>query len=573
MTQTAAYFMATTLEKAGVKRIYGVVGDSLNGFTDALRERAAIQWVHMRHEEAAAFAAGAQAGLTGELAVCAGSCGPGNLHLINGLFECQRSRTPVLAIAAHIPSTEIGIDYFQATHPENLFKECSHYVELVSNPNQLPQILERAIRVAIAKKGVAVVVIPGDVALKPLEAPVPNWIVPQPPELRPNPGELRALANVLNGAGRVTLLCGAGCAGAHAELLALAAKLKSPMVHAMRGKEHVEYDNPFDVGMTGFIGFASGYAAMKDCDTLLMLGTDFPYRQFYPEQARVLQIDIRPEALGNRHALEVGVLGDVRLTLEALLPLLKEKTDTGHLDRALAHYAKARKDLDALAESNPDSATIHPQYVTRLVSELAADDAIFTCDVGTPTVWAARYLKMNGKRRLVGSFNHGSMANALLQAIGAQAAFPRRQVVSLSGDGGFAMMMGDFITLSQIGLPVKVIVLNNGTLGFVEIEMKASGFLDTGCDLKNPNFAAMAEAMGFKGVRVERPQDLRSGLKEAFGHNGPALVDVVSARQELVLPPKKTLGEVHDFGVFMLKAVLNGRANELVDLAKVNLTR
>ncbi|HEX4410903.1 MAG TPA: ubiquinone-dependent pyruvate dehydrogenase [Xanthobacteraceae bacterium] len=573
MTQTAAYFMATTLEKAGVKRIFGVVGDSLNGFTDALRERGAIQWVHMRHEEAGAFAAGAEAALTGELAVCAGSCGPGNLHLINGLFECQRSRTPVLAIAAHIPSTEIGIDYFQATHPESLFKECSHYVELVSNPNQLPQILERAIRVAIAKRGVAVVVIPGDVALKPLETPVPHWIVPQLPELRPNPGELRALANVLNGAGRVTLLCGAGCAGAHAELMALAAKLKSPMVHALRGKEYVEYDNPFDVGMTGFIGFASGYAAMKDCDTLLMLGTDFPYRQFYPEQARVLQIDIRPEALGNRHGLEVGVLGDVRLTIEALLPLLKEKTETGHLDKAQADYAKARKDLDALAESNPNSATIHPQYVTRLVSELAADDAIFTCDVGTPTVWAARYLKMNGKRRLLGSFNHGSMANALLQAIGAQATFPGRQVVSLSGDGGFSMMMGDFITLSQIGLPVKVIVLNNGTLGFVEIEMKASGFLDTGCDLKNPNFAAMAEAMGIKGVRVERPQDLRIGIKEAFDHNGPALVDVVSARQELVLPPKKTLGQVHDFGVFMLKAVLNGRANELIDLAKVNLTR
>ncbi len=573
MSHTAAHFIATSLETVGVKRIYGVVGDSLNGFTDALRERNKIEWVHMRHEEAAAFAAGAEAQLTGGLAVCAGSCGPGNLHLINGLYDCQRNGTPVLAIAAHIPSSEIGIDYFQATHPEILFKECSHFVELVSNANMLPQILERAIRVAIAKKGVAVVVIPGDVALKPITASPPDWLAPRLPEMHPNAADVEQLAQILNEDDRVTLLCGAGCAGAREEVLALAAKLKAPIVHALRGKEFIEYDNPYDVGMTGFIGFSSGYAAMKGCDTLVMLGTGFPYRQFYPEGARVVQIDIRPEALGNRCPLELGVLGDLQLTLKALLPLLSEKADTSHLDGARADYAKARKGLDALAESNVKSTTIHPQYVTRLISELAADDAIFTCDVGTPTVWAARYLKMNGKRRLVGSFNHGSMANALLQAIGAQATFRDRQVISLSGDGGFTMMMGDFITLSQIGLPVKVVVLNNGTLGFVELEMKASGFLDVGCDLKNPNFAAMAQAMGIKGVRVEHPQDLRDALTEAFSHDGPALVDVVSARQELVLPPKKTLGQVHDFGVFMLKAVLSGRADEVIDLAKVNLTR
>ncbi|HEY0219483.1 MAG TPA: ubiquinone-dependent pyruvate dehydrogenase [Afipia sp.] len=573
MSHTAAHFIATSLETVGVKRIYGVVGDSLNGFTDALRERNKIEWVHMRHEEAAAFAAGAEAQLTGGLAVCAGSCGPGNLHLINGLYDCQRNGTPVLAIAAHIPSSEIGIDYFQATHPEILFKECSHFVELVSNANMLPQILERAIRVAIAKKGVAVVVIPGDVALKPITASPPDWLAPRLPEMHPNAADVEQLAQILNEDDRVTLLCGAGCAGAREEVLALAAKLKAPIVHALRGKEFIEYDNPYDVGMTGFIGFSSGYAAMKGCDTLVMLGTGFPYRQFYPEGSRVVQIDIRPEALGNRCPLELGVLGDLQLTLKALLPLLSEKADTSHLDGARADYAKARKGLDALAESNVKSTTIHPQYVTRLISELAADDAIFTCDVGTPTVWAARYLKMNGKRRLVGSFNHGSMANALLQAIGAQATFRDRQVISLSGDGGFTMMMGDFITLSQIGLPVKVVVLNNGTLGFVELEMKASGFLDVGCDLKNPNFAAMAQAMGIKGVRVEHPQDLRDALTEAFSHDGPALVDVVSARQELVLPPKKTLGQVHDFGVFMLKAVLSGRADEVIDLAKVNLTR
>jgi pyruvate dehydrogenase (quinone) len=573
MTETAAHYIAATMETAGVKRIYGVVGDSLNGFTDALRARGKIEWVHARHEEAAAFAAGAEAQLTGELAVCAGSCGPGNLHLINGLFDCHRSRAPVLAIAAHIPSTEIGIDYFQATHPEILFKECSHYVELASNPSLVPQILGRAMRIAIAKKGVAVVVIPGDVALKPLNASPPDWIAPEPPDIRPNPDELQCLADILNGASRVTLLCGAGCAGAHAEVLALAARLKAPIVHALRGKEHVEYDNPYDVGMTGFIGFSSGYAAMKQCNALLMLGTDFPYRQFYPEHARIIQIDIRPEALGNRCQLALGLLGDVRQTLLALEPHLVEKTDSEHLDAALTHYKKARQGLDALAESGPHSTAIHPQYVTRLVSELATDDAVFACDVGTPTVWAARYLRMNGQRRLLGSFNHGSMANALLQAIGAQAAFPGRQVISLSGDGGFSMMMGDFITLTQVGLPIKVVVLNNGTLGFVEMEMKASGFLDTGCDLKNPNFAAMADAMGIKGVRVEQPGNLREALTEVLSHDGPALIDVVSVRQELVMPPKATFDQARHFGLFLMKAVLNGRADELVDLATVNLTR
>ncbi|MDB5415632.1 MAG: pyruvate oxidase [Rubritepida sp.] len=573
MTETAAHFIAATLEKAGVKRVYGLVGDSLNGFTEALRARGKIDWVHVRHEEAAAFAAGAEAQLTGQIAVCAGSCGPGNLHLINGLYDCHRSGAPVLAIAAHIPSSEIGIDYFQATHPEMLFQECSHYVELVSDPAQLPQVLERAMRMAIAKKGVAVVVIPGDVALKPLDKEPADWIAPEPPLMRPARSELNKLTEILDAAKKVTLLCGAGCAGARTEVLALAEKIKAPIVHALRGKEFMEYDNPYDVGMTGLIGFSSGYAAMKECDTLVMLGTNFPYRQFYPTDAKIVQIDLRPEALGNRCPLTLGMLGDIRETLLELLPSLTVKTDRDHLDGAMAHYAKARKALDELAESGPEGDIIHPQYVTRLVSEVASEDAVFICDVGTPTVWAARYLKMNGKRRLLGSFNHGSMANAMLQAIGAQSACPGRQVVSLSGDGGFTMMMGDFITLTQMGLPIKVVVLNNGTLGFVEMEMKAGGLLDVGVELKNPNFAAMADAMGIKAFRVDRPADLRGALVEAFQHRGPALVDVVSARQELAIPPKTSFGQMGDFGLFMIKAVMDGRASQLVDLAKVNLRR
>jgi pyruvate dehydrogenase (quinone) len=573
MSKTAAEYFAETLEVAGVKRIYGIVGDSLNGLTDALRRRKAIEWIHVRHEEGAAFAAGAEAHVTGELAVCAGSCGPGNLHLINGLFDCQRSGVPVLAIAAHIPSSEIGIDFFQATHPESLFKECSHYVELVSNPQLLPQILTRAIRVAIAKRGVAVVVIPGDIALKPLDAAIPKWLIPSKPVVRPSDDELHRLAALLNQGRRVTMFCGAGCAGAHDEVVSLAAKLKAPIVHAFRGKEHLEYDNPYDVGMTGLVGFASGYAAMKACDTLLLLGTDFPYRAFYPEHARIAQIDLRPEALGNRAPIELGLLGGIKETVAALLPLLDQKRDEAHLGAALQHYAKARRDLDALAESGPNSKIIHPQYVTRLVSQLAKDDAIFTCDVGTPIIWTARYLKVNGRRRIIGSFNHGSMANAMLQAMGAQAAFPKRQVISMSGDGGFTMMMGDFLTLAQAKLPVKVVVLNNGALGFIQMEQMANGFLDTGCELQNPNFAAMAESVGIKGIRVEQPQDLEAALAQALGHDGPALVDVVSARQELAMPPKTTADQAYHFGMFMMKAVLDGRASQLIDLAKTNVLR
>ncbi len=573
MPQTIADLMAETLHAAGVRRIYGVAGDSLNGFTDSLRRQKTIDWVHMRHEEAAAFAAGAEAHLTGDLAVCAGSCGPGNLHLINGLFDCQRSRVPVLAIAAHIPSAEIGSSYFQETHPDKLFGECAHYVELVSNPDHMARILEKAIRVAVAERGVAVVVIPGDIALKTTDMKVANWLVPALPVVHPGNAELEKLAKLLNDAQRVTMLCGAGCAGQHDAIVELARVLNAPIVHPLRGKEHVEYDNPFDVGMTGFIGFPSGYKAMMECDTLLMLGTDFPYRQFYPENAKVAQVDLRAESLGNRCRLDLGIVADVGATVAALLPKLTAKADRAHLDDALDDYRRARADLDKLAEGRPGSGQIHPQYVSRLVSELADDDAIFTCDVGTPTVWAARYLKMNGKRRLIGSFNHGSMANAMLQAIGAQSAYKDRQVISMSGDGGFSMMMGDFISLTQLGLPVKVIVLNNGTLGFVELEMKASGFPDTAVDLKNPNFAAMANAMGVHGIRVEDPKLLEGALREAFAHDGPALVDVVSARQELVMPPTTTVGEAYHFGLFAMKAVLDGRATELIDLAVTNLRR
>jgi pyruvate dehydrogenase (quinone) len=562
MTKTVADQFAETLAAVGVKRIYGIVGDSLNGLTDSIRRQGKIEWIHVRHEEAAAFAAGAEAHLTGELAVCAGSCGPGNLHLINGLFDCHRSRVPVLGIAAQIPSAEIGSGYFQETHPETLFKECSHYCELVSGANQMPRTLEVAIREATGKRGVAVVVLPGDVA-------------PPAPVVTPLRHELERLASMLNGDGRVTILCGSGCGGAHRELVALGERLKAPMVHALRGKEHVEWDNPYDVGMTGLIGFSSGYYAMRDCDVLLMLGTDFPYRQFYPEGAgvRIAQVDIRAENIGRRVAVDLGVVGDVRSTLAALLPLIDEKRDVAHLAQAQRHYAKAREALDDLAVGTPGKRLIHPQQVAKAISDHASEDAVFTCDVGLPTVWAARYLAMNGKRRLLGSFWHGSMANAMPQGIGAQAAFPGRQVISLSGDGGFTMLMGDFLTLTQHRLPLKVVVFNNGALGFIELEQKSTGFLDFGTELKNPNFAAMAEAVGIRGVRLEDPSDVDQGIADALAHDGPVLVDAVVNRTELAMPPSITFEMAKGFTLYMVKAVIGGRGDELIDLASTNLWR
>ncbi|HVH81230.1 MAG TPA: ubiquinone-dependent pyruvate dehydrogenase, partial [Stellaceae bacterium] len=566
------------LAAAGVKRIYGVVGDSLNGLTDAIRRQGKIEWVHVRNEEAGAFAAGAEAHMTGELAVCAGSCGPGNLHLIKGLFDCHRSRMPVLGIAAHLPSGEIGSGYFQETHPQNLFQECSHYCELISGANQMPRVLEVAIRQAVGKRGVSVVVIPGDVALQPAEdapAPKPDGLLPRPAVVVPATSDLDRLAALLNSDARVTILCGSGCAGAHGELLALGDRLKAPMVHALRGKEHVEWDNPYDVGMTGLIGFSSGYYAMLDCDVLLMLGTDFPYRQFYPHGSgvKIAQVDLRPENIGRRVPVDLGVVGDVKATLTALVPLLQQKAYGRHLEQARAHYAKSRKELDELAVGAAGQHLIHPQQIAKAISDQASEDAVFTCDVGLPTVWAARYLAMNGKRRLIGSFFHGSMANAMAQAIGAQAAFPSRQVISLSGDGGFSMLMGDFLSLVQLGLPVKVCVFNNGALGFIELEQKSTGFLDFGTGFKNPNFSAMAEAVGIRGIRLERPAEVEDGIAAALAHDGPVLIDAVVNRQELAMPPAVTVEMAKGFTLFMVKAVMSGRGDELIDLARTNLWR
>src|SRR5580693_4432227 len=538
MATTVADVMVATLRASGVQRVYGIPGDSLNGFTDAMRRDGTITWEHVRHEEAAAFAAAADAALTGELAVCAASCGPGNLHLINGLFDANRSSVPVLAIAAHIPAEEIGGEYFQETHPQELFRECSVYCELISTEEQLPRILQVAMRTALARGGVA---------------------------------ELVDAASVLNAASAVTILAGAGCAGAHSQLIALAGALKAPVVHAFRGKEFVEYDNPYDVGMTGLIGIASGYRAMEHCDALVMLGTDFPYRPFFPEGVPVIQVDVRGERIGRRVPVAFPLVGTVRDTVDALLPLLVAKDDSAHLDRMTAHYRRARGRLDKLARDRRNESPLHPQYVAATVDRLAAADAVFTADVGTPCIWAARYLRMNGTRRLIGSFNHGSMANALPHAIGAQASHPGRQVIALSGDGGIAMLLGELITLRQRHLPVKVVVFNNGALGFVELEMKAAGIVTYGTDLDNPDFAGIARATGLFGARVDKADELQDALRGAFAHDGPALVDVHTARYELSLPPKLTYGQIKGFTLYATRTILSGGGDELVELTKTNL--
>ena len=575
MSKTVAEVFVGTLKMAGVERVYGVPGDSLNAFTESIRAMEGIDWVGTRNEEVAAFAAGAESQISGKLAVCAGSCGPGNLHLINGLHDCHRSRTPVLAIAAQIPSAEIGTGYFQETHPEHLFRTCSHFCEVVSTPEQIPRVLAIAMRTAIAMRGVAVIIIPGDIAEKKCESePIALGIDGPAAMVTPSEGELQRAAEILNESKTVTILAGIGCAGAREEAMQIAAVLQAPMVVSLRGKEALEAENQYFVGLNGLLGMTSGYRAMEKCETLLMLGTDFPYAQFYPEKAKVIQIDVRGEQIGRRRSVDLGLIGAVRSTVQALLPLLKQPRDATWLTESREHYTKARETLDEMAmPGDAEKKVVHPQYLMKCVSEAAAANAIFTCDVGTPTSWAARYLDLGRTRRLLGSFVHGSMASALPQAIGAQCTHAGRQVVSLSGDGGLSMLMGDMLSLRQLKLPVKIVLFNNNSYSFVEQEMKAAGIVTYGTELVNPDFAKVASAMGMFGVRVETPEQIKPALAEAFAHEGPALVEVLVNRQELAMPPTVTAGQAVGFNLYMMKAILSGSGEEVVDMAKTNLWR
>ncbi|MFG2873014.1 pyruvate dehydrogenase [Streptomyces sp. NPDC048338] len=571
--QNVAEQFVDILVRAGVRRLYGVVGDSLNPVVDAIRRTPDIDWIQVRHEEVAAFAAGAEAQITGRLAACAGSCGPGNLHLINGLYDAHRSMAPVLALASHIPSGEIGLGFFQETHPDRLFSECSHYSELISNPRQMPRLLHTAIQHAVGQSGVSVVALPGDVASEPApEKTVETALVTSRPTVRPSDAEIEALARMIDDAERVTLFCGSGTAGAHPEVMQFAERVKSPVGHALRGKEWIQYDNPFDVGMSGLLGYGAAYEATHECDLLILLGTDFPYNAFLPDDVRIVQVDVRPERLGRRSKLDLAVWGDVRETLRCLLPRVRAKTDRRFLDKMLKKHADALEGVvKAYTRKVEKHVPIHPEYVASVLDELADDDAVFTVDTGMCNVWAARYISPNGRRRILGSFSHGSMANALPQAIGAQFTDRGRQVVSMSGDGGFSMLMGDFLTLVQYDLPVKIVLFNNSALSMVELEMLVAGLPSYGTTNRNPDFAAIARAAGAYGVRVEKPKQLAGALKDAFKHKGPALVDVVTDPNALSIPPRISAEMVTGFALSASKIVLDGGVGRMLQMARSNL--
>lgn len=568
--------LVAQLQEAGVKRIYGIVGDSLNPVVDAVRRtggsaKGGIDWIHVRHEEAAALAAGADAQVTDELVACAGSCGPGNLHLINGLYDANRSRAKVVAIASHIPSAQIGQDYFQETHPDRLFNECSVYSELISTTDQAPKVVAAAIRHATSAPGVAVITLPGDVADEEATAEAPHFVPVTPGAICPDEAGVHALADEINKAGKIAIFGGAGTKGAHDEVIALAEKVGAPVGHSLRGKEYLQYDNPYDVGMTGLLGYGAAAAGMEDADLMIMLGTDFPYDQFLPD-TRTVQIDRDPTVLGRRTQVDLPIHGDVKATLERVLPLVKQKKGTKYLDKVLAKHSKLMdKAVGAYTRDVEKHLPIHPEYAASILDEVADPDAIITADTGMCNVWAARYLRPLGTRRLLGSFLHGSMANAMPQALGAQFAAPDRQVISVSGDGGLSMLLGDLLTIRAYNLPVTVVVFNNSTLGMVKLEMLVDKLPDFGVDVPEVDYAAIASAMGFWSQRVEEPADVKHALTAALNHDGPALIDLITDPNALSIPPKISSKQVFGFATAMSKIVLGGGAGEAVSMARSNL--
>ena len=568
--------LVSQLIDAGVHRVYGIVGDSLNPIVDAIRKsggskKGGIDWVHVRHEEAAAFAAAAEAQLTGKLAVCAGSCGPGNLHLINGLYDAQRSAAPVLAIASHIPSVQIGQTYFQETHPDRLFNECSVYNEMISSAEQAPRVVNAAIRHAVELSGVSVISLPGDVSDLKATSPSPKYVPSRRPVLSPNEEDVRQLADVLNRAKKVAIFAGAGVEGAHDEVIELADVLKAPIGHTLRGKDFIQYDNPFDVGMTGLLGYGAAAEGMNDADVLIMLGTDFPYDQFLPDTFTV-QVENHPEKLGRRTNISLPIHSDVKPLIAALLPLLdRDRSDAFLKAKVKKHSKIMHSPIGAYTRNAEHMKPIHPEYAAHILNEVASKDAIFTADTGMCNVWTARYIDPLGTRRLIGSFLHGSMTNALPHAIGAQVAFPNRQVISVSGDGGLSMLLGELVTARMYNLPIKVVVFNNSTLGMVKLEMLVNGLPDYGTDVHDVNYAEVASAIGLHGERVTEPTRLRGALQEAFAYNGPALIEVMTDPNALSLPPEIRSGQVIGFATAMSKIVLNRGAGEAVAMATSNM--
>jgi pyruvate dehydrogenase (quinone) len=569
MSQTVAEVIVETLRAAGVRRCWGVPGDTLNYFTDAIR-RSNIEWVHVRHEEVGGFAAGAEALLTDNLTACAGSCGPGSLHFINGLFESHRNRAPVVLIASQVTTDERDFDFPQEVDFLSIYKSCSVFCSEIRTPAQARRKTAMAAQAALAKRGVAVLVLPVDISKAAAPAGPAFAVHRAAPVTRPSDSELDRIADILNAGNNIAIYGGSGCQGAHDEIVALADRLKAPVAHTSRAKDFLEYDNPFTVGMTGVMGTAGGYYTLKHCDTLLLLGCDFAWRQFYPDDARIVQVDIDATHLGRRHPVELGVVGDIKATVAALLPRLSARDDREYLDTCRAQHEKAVAALDKRV-APAEHGRIHPQYLAKMIDLHADADAIFTADGGSPMVWLLRHITANGKRRTLLSLTHGTMANAMPQALGAQRAFPGRQVISLSGDGGLAMLMGDLLTAIQEKIPIKIAVFNNSSLGFVEMEMKVEGLLNAYTDLVNPDFSKVAQAIGFHAQRVERDEDLEDAVRDWLAQPGPALLDVVVSRLELVMPSHIEPGQVFGTALYSVKALLGGRAGDVWDLAVDNL--
>ncbi|MGI8727049.1 MAG: thiamine pyrophosphate-dependent enzyme [Solirubrobacterales bacterium] len=574
-TETVSEYLIDRLAAVGAERIYGIIGDSLNPVTDALRRDGRLDWVHVRHEEAGAFAAGAEAQLTGKLAVCAGSSGPGNLHLINGLYDAHASAAPVLAIASQITIPELGSEFHQETHPERLYRECSDWCELISSAEQFPRALHMAIQSALANRSVSVIVVPGDIAAQDL--PDGGWrshFASRQPTMMPAAEDLDRLVELIEASERPMIFSGIGAAPATEAILELAERIGAPVGYSFRGKDHFQADNPQEVGMTGLLGFGGAYQAMHECDLLILAGTDFPYRGFLPSDVKAVQIDIRGERLGRRMPLELGVIADAGETARAVLARVAEKQDRSFLEEQRKDHKRQVEKLQGYVEHVSSQHPIHPEYVAARLDQLADDDAVVTLDTGMTTVWGARYMHGSGGdrgRRFLGSFRHGSMANALPQAIGAQLAEPEKQVVSMCGDGGLTMLLGDLLTLVQEELPVKVVVFNNGVLGMVRLEMQVAGLVDFETELKSPDFAALGRACGMHGILVERRDEVDDGLRELLAHDGPAICDVRTDPEALSMPPKISLDQAQGFALSMIKKSLDGHIDEVLSTAKTNI--
>jgi len=571
MSKKVADQLVETIDKAGIKRIYAVTGDSLNEVNDAVRRQGNVKWVHVRHEETGAFAAAAEAQLNG-IACCAGSSGPGHVHLINGVYDAHRSKAPVFVIASTCASNEFGTSYFQETSTIKLFDDCSGYNQLPITPVQFSRMLQAALQHTVHRKEVAVLGLPGDLAANKAEdSPTTSFALPTKGIYRPNDVELQHLADIINISEKITIFCGIGAKSAHPEIIRLASTIKAPIAYSFKSKMAIQYDNPYEIGMTGLLGLPSAYASMHASDLIVLLGTDFPYESFMPENCKIVQVDIRPEHIGRRAKVDMGFGGDVKDTLQALLPLLRVKDNDGFLNDQLKLYRKVKDNMNSIALKNGSEKNIAPEYVAMLIDKIAKDDAIFTVDTGMCCVWGARYLTATGKREMLGSFNHGSMANAMPMAIGAAFARPTQQVVALCGDGGLSMLLGDLATIVQYKLPVKLIVFNNRALGMVKLEMEVAGLPDWQTDMYNPDFVAIAQAMGMKAYSVDKPEDVEETLRMGLAAEGPVLISVQTDPNALTMPPKIEFEQMKGFALAMAKLILAGRGEEVWDTAKSNI--